>query len=61
MDLVQLKKDFGDQLTLMGGIDTRAMADPDPSVIEKEISTKIPFVKKGVATFTILTIQYLTM
>jgi uroporphyrinogen decarboxylase len=31
----------------MGGIDTRAMADPDPSVIEKEISTKIPFAKKG--------------
>lgn len=47
MDVVQLKKDFGDQLTLMGGIDTRAMADPDPSVIEKEISTKIPFIKKG--------------
>lgn len=24
-----------------------AMADPDPSVIEREISTKIPFAKKG--------------
>jgi len=47
MDVIQLKKDFGDQLTFMGGIDTRAMADPDPSVIEKEISIKIPFAKKG--------------
>ncbi len=47
MDLIQLKKNFGDQLAFMGGIDTRAMADPDPSVIEKEISTKMPFAKKG--------------
>lgn len=47
MDLVQLKKDFGDQLAFMGGIDVRAMADPDPGVIEREISTKIPFAKKG--------------
>jgi uroporphyrinogen decarboxylase len=47
MDLVELKRDFGDALAFMGGIDVRAMAHPDPSVIEKEISTKIPVAKQG--------------
>ncbi len=47
MDVVQLKKDFGDQLAFMGGIDIRAMFNPDPGVIEKEISTKIPIAKEG--------------
>jgi uroporphyrinogen decarboxylase len=47
MDLVQLKKDFGDELAFMGGIDVRAMANPDPGVIEREINTKIPFAKKA--------------
>jgi len=47
MDLVELKQKHGDQLAFMGGIDVRAMANPDPAVIEKEISTKIPVGKKG--------------
>jgi uroporphyrinogen decarboxylase len=47
MDLIELKKEFGDRLTLVGGIDVRAMADPDPSAIEEEIRNKIPFVKRG--------------
>jgi len=47
MDLVELKREFGDALAFMGGIDVRAMADPDPSVIEREISTKIPVAKQG--------------
>ena len=46
MDLVELKRDFGDKLAFMGGID-RAMADPDPAVIEEEIKTKILSAKKG--------------
>lgn len=46
-NMLELKKRFGDQLAFMGGIDVRAMAHPDPTVIEKEISTKIPFAKKG--------------
>jgi uroporphyrinogen decarboxylase len=46
MDLVELKNNFGDELAFMGGIDVRAMADPDPSVIENEIKTKIPVAKK---------------
>jgi uroporphyrinogen decarboxylase len=47
MDLIELKRDYGDVLAFMGGIDVRAMADPDPSVIEREISTKIPCAKRG--------------
>jgi len=47
MDLVELKETFGDQIAFMGGIDVRAMADPDPTVIEEEIKTKIPVAKEG--------------
>ncbi len=47
MDLVELKKQHGAWLAFMGGIDARAMADPDPAVIEEEISTKIPVAMKG--------------
>ena len=37
MDLVELKQEYGDRLALFGGIDVRAIADPDPSVIEDEV------------------------
>jgi uroporphyrinogen decarboxylase len=47
MDLVELKREFGDRMAFMGGIDVRAMADPDPSVIEEEIKSKIPLAKRG--------------
>ncbi len=47
MDLVELKREFGDKLAFMGGIDVRAMADPNPAVIEEEIATKIPIAKQG--------------
>jgi len=47
MDLVGLKRKFGDRLCFMGGIDARAMADPDPAVIEAEIANKIPIAKEG--------------
>ena len=47
MDLLALKKEFGDRLALMGGIDARAMAEADPSRIEQEIRSKIPAAKKG--------------
>ena len=46
-DLVKLKKDYGDQLSFMGGIDVRAMASPDPDDILREISSKIPIAKQG--------------
>ncbi len=47
MDLVTLKREYGKDLSFMGGIDVRAMADPDPSAIEREIATKIPVAMKG--------------
>ncbi|MCD6350675.1 MAG: hypothetical protein J7M26_01040, partial [Armatimonadetes bacterium] len=47
MDLVELKREFGDRLAFMGGIDVRAMAAEDPSVIEEEIATKIPVAMEG--------------
>lgn len=47
MDLIELKKQHGAWLAFMGGIDARAMAHPDPAVIEEEISTKIPVALKG--------------
>ncbi|MEW6355551.1 MAG: uroporphyrinogen decarboxylase family protein [Planctomycetota bacterium] len=46
-DMLGLKKKYGDRLAFMGGIDVRAMADPDPKVIEEEISSKIPAMKQG--------------
>lgn len=47
MDLVELKHQYGDRLAFMGGIDVRAMADPDPLAIEREISRKIPVAMRG--------------
>ncbi len=47
MDLVALKREFGDRLCFMGGIDARAMSNPDPGVIEAEIATKLPIAKEN--------------
>jgi uroporphyrinogen decarboxylase len=45
--LIDLKKNFGEVATFMGGIDVRAMAHPDPKVIEEEVRTKISVARKG--------------
>ena len=47
MDLIQLKKDYGEKLSFMGGIDVRKMKAENPAGIEEEIKTKINFAKKG--------------
>ncbi len=47
MDLIELKKNYGEHLAFMGGIDVRCMASDDPREIEEEIKTKIPVAKKG--------------
>lgn len=47
MDLIDLKKKYGDKMSFMGGIDVRKMADPDPNVIEEEIRDKITCAKRG--------------
>ena len=47
MDVRELKGEYGDKMAFMGGIDVRAMADPDPAVIEEEIRSKIEVAKQG--------------
>ena len=47
MDLIELKKKYGDVLAFMGGIDVRNMALDDPGPIEHEIRTKITCAKQG--------------
>ena len=47
MDVIELKKAYGICLALFGGIDVRAMAHHDSSVIEREIAMKVPAAKKG--------------
>lgn len=47
MDLVELKEEYGDIISFMGGIDVRVMADENPARIEEEIKRKITAAKKG--------------
>ena len=47
MDLIGLKKKYGDVMAFMGGIDVRNMALDDPGPIEEEIRTKITAAKQG--------------
>jgi len=46
MDLFELKKNYDEYITLMGGIDVRAMAQGGEA-LEKEVIEKITFAKKG--------------
>lgn len=46
MDLLALKKEYGDHLAFMGGIDVRAMS-ASPEVRENEIRTKVGAAKRG--------------
>lgn len=45
-DMLKLKRDYGEHMAFMGGIDVRAMASPDPEDIVREISTKVPVMKQ---------------
>jgi uroporphyrinogen decarboxylase len=47
MDLLDLKRQYGRSLAFMGGIDVRAMADPDPKAIEEEVKAKVSGARKG--------------
>lgn len=44
MDLVKIYKDYGDVLSLMGGIDVRTLYSNDFDIINKELESKIPIV-----------------
>ena len=47
MDLIELKREYGQDLAFFGGIDVRAMADPDPKVIEDEMRRKFEVAMVG--------------
>ena len=47
MDLLRIKKAFGDRLALCGGMDARNLVANDRDAIRDELSLKIPEVKKG--------------
>jgi uroporphyrinogen decarboxylase len=47
MDVVELKREYGRDLAFMGGIDARAMADPDQRAIEEEIRRKFAVAMEG--------------
>lgn len=45
MDLVKIYNDYGDNLSLMGGIDVRTLYSNDFDIINRELESKIPIVK----------------
>jgi len=47
MDLLKMKKDFGDKIAFCGGMDTRNLVANDLEAIKKELHEKIPIVKQG--------------
>lgn len=47
MDLLKIHKDYGDRLSLMGGLDVRAICSNKKSEIDAELEKKIPQVKQG--------------
>lgn len=47
MDLLKLYEEFGDKIAFMGGIDVRTLYSNDKAIIDAELESKIPIVKKG--------------
>ena len=47
MDLLRVYQNFGEVLSLMGGIDVRTLYSNDKAIIDKELEAKIPIVKQG--------------
>lgn len=47
MDLIKLHEMYGDKIAFMGGIDVRALYSNDKAIIDKELESKVPLVKKG--------------
>jgi len=47
MDVVRLFKNYGENLSFMGGIDTRALCTNDRAVIEVELQRVVPILKEG--------------
>ncbi len=47
MDLLKLHKLYGDKIAFMGGIDVRSLYKNDLNEIDAELTSKVPYVKKG--------------
>ena len=47
MDLLRIYKQYGDHISLMGGIDVRVLCSNDRIAIDRELEAKIPIVKQG--------------
>lgn len=47
MDLLRIYRDYGDRLSLMGGIDVRVLYTNDRAAVDKELDATIPIVKGG--------------
>jgi uroporphyrinogen decarboxylase len=47
MDILKLHKLYGDKIAFIGGIDVRVLNTNDKAEIDKELNSKIPFLKNG--------------
>jgi len=47
MDLVQLKRDYGDRIAFMGGMDVRVLVANDREAIQAELDKKLPAAMAG--------------
>ncbi len=47
MDLVKLKKRFGERIALIGGMDARALVSNDLARVENELRSKLPEAMAG--------------
>jgi uroporphyrinogen decarboxylase len=47
MDAVKIKKQFGDRLSFIGGMDARVMLTNNVELVRKELETKVPAMMEG--------------
>jgi len=47
MDLLRIYKDYGEKISLMGGLDVRVLCENDKAAIDRELESKIPIVKQN--------------
>jgi len=47
MDLLKIKKTYGDKIALIGGMDARVLASNDLDAVRQELTTKLPLAMSG--------------
>ena len=47
MDLLKIKKNFGDRIALIGGMDVRTLLTNDLDVVRRELEAKVPGAMAG--------------